>query len=162
MTTPPKTPPLPVPLTLDELHDLTPSPENRAPTPFEIMRRIHKLEGIVKRAIKEIETLKSENEDIKKNYSFHQEELIEHEDRLDGHDKHFEDMKSLIVAHQSDTRALIISNQTTNGLILQSIDRSMKTLIEEVHAASTRAAAAVPIPLTTPSLQEVTTITPIP
>ena len=88
--------------------DLTPNPEG-VPTAFEMVRRLNKLEREVS--------------ELKQNYGHHHEELIEHDDRLDAHDRHLDDMKALIVSHQ-----------TTNGLVLQSIDRRLKEMVEEMRS----------------------------
>ena len=88
--------------------DLTPVPEA---TPTALVRRLAALE--------------KECRELKREFSHHKENDFDTlEDRVDGHDRQFDDFKRLLVSHQ-----------TTNGLILQSIDRSMRELTEEIRAS---------------------------
>lgn len=89
--------------------DNTPNPE--APQTYEsISRRL----ALVERELRE----------IKRGFEHHRGvDFDELEDRVDTHEVKINDLK-----------ALIISNQTTNGLILQSIDRRLERLLGIVEA----------------------------
>lgn len=93
------------------IHDApTPNPEANTETAASLVKRFA--------------TLEKEFRELKRDFSQHKEiDFDVLEDRVDKHDIVLDDLKRLIVSHQ-----------TTNGLILQSIDRSMRTLADEMRA----------------------------
>jgi hypothetical protein len=88
----------------------TPAPEASPPTYESLSRRLA--------------TLERELREFKRGFEHHRGvDFDELEDRVDTHEVKINDLKTLI-----------ISNQTTNGLILQSIDRRLEKLLGIVEA----------------------------
>lgn len=90
--------------------DNTPNPDASPPTYESLSRRLSVLEAVVR--------------EFKRGFEHHRGvDFDELEDKVDSHEVKLNELK-----------ALIISNQTTNGLILQSIDRRLEKLLGIVEA----------------------------
>lgn len=104
--------------------DRTPNPD-ALPTPAEFARRFTSLER--------------EFRELRRAFEHHRGvDFDELEDRVDLHEAKIGDLKQLIISHQ-----------TTNGLILQSIDRrmeSMVVLIRELRPVKTETTAITAVP----------------
>lgn len=106
--------------------DLTPLPESTIPSPVDFARRLRHVEA--------------ELRELKREFSQHKEiDFDVLEDRVDKHE----------LLHE-DHRKMLVSIQTTNGLVLQGIDRKLELMVELIKEFRKQAVTEVTTVTVTP------------